>query len=670
MKHLPSPVPYREDINGIRAWAIIAVLLFHFQLPGFDAGFLGVDIFFVISGFLMTAIIVKGLERNNFSIWTFYMARARRILPALMVVIVVLLALGWFWLSTPDYQALGTQSAHALFFLSNFLFNDQAGYFDAAAHEKWLLHTWSLAVEAQFYVLFPIFLALLWKFKPGIKTLLWGLGLLFIASLTLSIALSNLNPVAAFYLLPTRSWELVAGGLVFLIGREVTSLQRFAKLMLWSGFALWLLAFLVLDERYTWPSAWALLPVLGTALIMLANQTQAKLTVNPIAQWLGDRSYSLYLWHWPLVVVLYFAGLQNDGLWISGAIALSLILAHLSYHLVEVPTRSYLGASGLRKEVFALVIGVLVIGFGAVAIQNIAFVNRLPLTVEIAAAEENNRYARVGECFIEARDEGMPVGCIEAADKVNPLSHQPLSALIIGDSHSYATLSALAQASKNKVKFWGVTSCPTVFGAKYMTGNMPENKKDMCFLFNDWIKDEIANMDHRLPLVIVNRTSLYLWGPNEHTALLNKPKIYFEREPASSDDEAFIKEFQHKIIEAACFYKKDRPVYLLRPLPEMGVNVPKTLARNLMFGLNADIKMPLEEYHERHKWVWEAQDQAAQQCGVQILDPLPYLCDDQYCYGSRNGRPLYFDDDHLSEYGNKYLVPMFEQVFRDQLAKD
>jgi peptidoglycan/LPS O-acetylase OafA/YrhL len=670
MKHLPSPVAYREDINGMRAWAVIAVLLFHFQLPGFDAGFLGVDIFFVISGFLMTAIIVKGLERDNFSILTFYMARARRILPALMVMIGVLLALGWFWLSTPDYQALATQSVHALFFLSNFLFNEQAGYFDVAAHEKWLLHTWSLAVEAQFYLLFPIFLVWLWKFKPGIKTLLWGLGLLFIASLSMSIVLSNIKAVAAFYLLPTRSWELVAGGLVFLIGREVISLQRFAMPMLWSGFALWLLAFLLLDEGYSWPSAWALLPVLGTALIMLANQTQAKLTVNPITQWLGDRSYSLYLWHWPLVVALYFAGLQNDWLWISGAVALSLVLAHLSYHLVEVPTRVYLSGSGLRKEVFAIAVGALVIGFASIAIQNIAFEQRLPAMVEIAAAEENNRYPRIEECFIEARHDGMPAGCIEAADKVNTLGHQSLSALIIGDSHSYATVSALAQSSENSVKFWGVTSCPTVFGAKYMAGQMPENKSDMCLLFNEWIKGEIAGMDYRLPLVIVNRTSLYLWGPNEQPASLNKPKVYFDRAPAGSDDEGFINEFQNKIIEAACFYKKDRPVYLLRPIPEMGVNVPKTLARNLMLGLDADIKIPLEDYHQRHKWAWEAQDRAVELCGVKILNPLPYLCDDQYCYGSRNGRPLYFDDDHLSEYGNKFLVPMFEQVFFDQLATD
>ena len=160
MKSLSTPkpsgkVPYRQDINGMRAWAVIVVLLFHFKIPGISAGFVGVDVFFVISGFLMTAIIVKGLEGNNFSIWQFYLARIRRIMPALMVLIGVLLVLGWFWLPTPAYQALGSESASALGFLSNIHFFRSAGYFDAATQEKWLLHTWSLGIEFQFYILFP-----------------------------------------------------------------------------------------------------------------------------------------------------------------------------------------------------------------------------------------------------------------------------------------------------------------------------------------------------------------------------------------------------------------------------------------------------------------------------------------------------------------------------------
>jgi hypothetical protein len=162
-----------------------------------------------------------------------------------------------------------------------------------------------------------------------------------------------------------------------------------------------------------------------------------------------------------------------------------------------------------------------------------------------------------------------------------------------------------------------------------------------------------------IPVISVSRTSAYIVGPNE-------PDRFAEREHTLSS-----KNFSHnleQISKSACKMQQDRQVYLMRPIPEMRVDVPKTLSRNIMFGRgNEDIKITLAEYHERHKLVWEAQDEAAKQCGVKILDPLPYLCDDKYCYGSKNGRPLYYDDDHLSEYGNKFLVPMFEQVFKDTL---
>ncbi|HKM27368.1 MAG TPA: acyltransferase, partial [Thiopseudomonas sp.] len=261
MKLPKTPVTYRQDIHGLRAWAVIAVLLFHFKIPGASAGFIGVDIFFVISGFLMTAIVVKGLENNNFSLWQFYLARIRRIVPALMALLVVLLVLGWFWLPTPDYQSLGAQSAYSLGFLSNIHFWRSAGYFDTAAQEKWLLHTWSLGIEFQFYVLFPLFVMLLWKIRPQLKTIVWGLGLACFASLALSIVASGWKPTAAFYLLPTRGWELVAGGLAFVIGREVPSLQRYSKPMFWLGFALWVVAAFLIDTSFSWPSGWALLPV-------------------------------------------------------------------------------------------------------------------------------------------------------------------------------------------------------------------------------------------------------------------------------------------------------------------------------------------------------------------------------------------------------------------------
>lgn len=660
MKLPKTPVTYRQDIHGLRAWAVIAVLLFHFKIPGASAGFIGVDIFFVISGFLMTAIVVKGLENNNFSLWQFYLARIRRIVPALMALLVVLLVLGWFWLPTPDYQSLGAQSAYSLGFLSNIHFWRSAGYFDTAAQEKWLLHTWSLGIEFQFYVLFPLFVMLLWKIRPQLKTIVWGLGLACFASLALSIVASGWKPTAAFYLLPTRGWELVAGGLAFVIGREVPSLQRYSKPMFWLGFALWVVAAFLIDTSFSWPSGWALLPVLGTVLIIIAQHTDAKVMSNPLATWLGDRSYSLYLWHWPLVVALYFADLHNDWLWIASAFALSLVLGHVSYRWIETPTRIYLTKAGLAKQVLVLGAAGLLVGSAAVGVRLFVFEGRLPAHVEVAAKEATNKDPRIKECFQAATGKGSP-GCVYGADDIG--------VILMGDSHAASTVTGLGDAALNDGKgavFWGMTSCPTFDDIKY--ANHVKRPTHICNELNQWANQELDKYTN-MPLVLVSRTSSYVMGPNEpdREEEAKLVSVYFSKPYVYRDEEGYTEEFQSVLTSTTCRLAKDRPVYLMRPVPEYGVSIPLTLSKSALFGRHQeDIKITLEEYHQRNKLVWDAQDQAAEQCGVKILNPLPYLCDDTYCYGSRDGRPLYYDDDHLSEYGNKFLVPMFEQVFKDQ----
>lgn len=648
---------YRLDINGLRAYAVMAVLLFHFEILGFGAGFLGVDIFFVISGFLMTGIITRGIEKQNFKLFDFYMARIRRIMPVLVVLIATLLGLGWFWLPTPDYQALGGQSRNALAFVSNIFYWLSAGYFDADAHEKWLLHTWTLGVEFQFYILLPLFLLIISKIKYGMRALLYSLIGAFVISLGLSIYLSHKMPTAAFYLLPTRGWEFVAGGLVYLSSKEFPKLQRFSKVYFIVGVVLIAFSMYYISSKLAWPSAWALLPVLGTALIILAKQEQSILTVNPVAQWLGDRSYSIYIWHWPVVVSLYYFGIQDNPRWIGFGILLSLFLGHLSYHLVEIPTRKYLSKITIVKQLATIASLAIVVGLATISVKIMSFDNRLPKAVEIAANEQTNKDPRYDKCQADHNKTGSP-SCIYGKDKV--------AAILMGDSHALATVTALGKAAElyNKgIISWAMHSCPTLDNIKYT--EVPKLPTNSCNLLNKWADKQLTKYP-KIPLVLVSRTSSYVMGPNEPERKIEaqSPVIYFTKKYENISDSNFKAEFSKVLIDTTCRLAKDRTVYLMRPVPEFGTEIPKQISRQLLFkGSTPDRKIPIAQYYERNKLVWHAQDEAAKKCGVKILNPLPYLCDNQYCYGSKNDHPLYQDDDHLSEYGNKLLVPMFEQVF-------
>lgn len=657
MLHSSTSKDYRLDINGLRAYAVLAVLLFHFEILGFQAGFLGVDIFFVISGFLMTGIITKGIEKQNFGLFKFYMARIRRIMPVLIVLILTLLGLGWFWLTTVDYKALANQSGSALAFISNIFFWRTSGYFDTSAHDKWLLHTWTLGVEFQFYILLPLYLLLTTKIKSGARPLLYGLLIAFIASLGLSIFLSTYRPTAAFYLLPTRGWEFLAGGLVYLLGREFPQLQRFAKAYLIIGFALLLISMFVINSKLAWPSAWALLPVLGTSLIILAKQENSILTVNPIAQWLGNRSYSIYLWHWPVVVALYYIERQDNPLWISFGVLLSILLGHLSYQFIENPTREFLSSAKLSKQVAIMTSLVLLTGLSAVSVKYLNFNGRVPQAVEIAAAEQKNTNSKEKSCFAFPENPTSP-NCLYGKGKI--------AAILRGDSHALATVTAfqkVAEKQNQSILFWGMSGCPTLDNAKFnLQMHFPINS---CNIFNEKLDKQLINYP-KTPLVLISRTSSYVLGMND---IDRKPEwglvpTYFTKKYIYINEPGFKEEFSKVLVDTACRLAKDRQVFLMRPVPEFIKPIPQTLSRQIMMtGKIEDIKLPLTEYHKRNKIVWAAQDKAAAKCGVKILNPLPYLCDSQYCYGSKNGRPLYSDDDHLSEYGNKFLTPMFEQVF-------
>jgi peptidoglycan/LPS O-acetylase OafA/YrhL len=664
-KHLPSSVDYREDINGLRAWAVMAVVLFHFSLLGVSGGFVGVDVFFVISGYLMTAIVMKGLLQGNFSIKRFYLARARRILPALLVLVVVLLILGWFILPTPDYKTLGAQSVDAVSFMSNIYFWMRTGYFDSSAYEKWLLHTWSLSVEWQFYLIYPVLLVLAWKVKASLRSIGFVLCVLFLGSLIASIVTTQTNATAAFYGLHTRAWEMAAGGLVYLIAIQYVLDVRVRQMLLWTGWIGLITTFFVLSNTFKWPGSWAVLPVLSAVFILLANQTSSWLTENAVAQWLGDRSYSLYLWHWPLVVLLHFTGLNTDLVWLSMALILSLFLANFSYQWIEVPTRKILSKRSFKKEMWLILFATLFVAALAATVQNTVFSGRMDAAVErLASGEVDYQSKAVGvQCAGESDGKGHVVqDCfVHAGDK--------LGAILVGDSNAPTLVSQLGFVAGNvqkSIKLWSQAGCPALQNAYY--ADVASDKVfDSCAKFNEWFVKE-AERFAGTPIVIANRLSMYMLGTNDanYEKEKGKPRLFFTKQYQAPAPE-FLQEFEEHYVETLCQLAKTNPVYVMRPLPEMVVNVPQALSRNIVLAsqdTKKDIDLLRSDYDIRHTVSFRAQDKAAEACGIKILDPTEYLCDADKCNGSVNLVPWYADSNHLNSVGADRLIPMFEKVFK------
>lgn len=319
---------FRYDINGLRAIAVIAVVLFHFNPHLAPGGFAGVDVFFVISGFLMTGIILRGMENHTFSVLGFYAARANRIIPALVLLCGVLLIFGWFSLTPLDYQTLAKHAASSISFSSNFAYWLESGYFEATSNEKWLLHTWSLSVEWQFYLLYPLCLVGLSKFL-SLNALKIGLIAGSLLGFLISIFATMVWPDSSYYLLPTRAWEMLFGGVAYAYPFVFKEAQK--KYIAGVGITLIALSYIFISANTAWPGYLAILPVLGSYLVISANTQSSIITNNVISQAIGKWSYSIYLWHWPVAVYMKKNDLESMLMYFS----LTILLGFISFHFVE-----------------------------------------------------------------------------------------------------------------------------------------------------------------------------------------------------------------------------------------------------------------------------------------------------------------------------------------------
>jgi peptidoglycan/LPS O-acetylase OafA/YrhL len=343
-----SATPQRDDIDGLRALAVLPVLLFHAEVPGFSGGFVGVDVFYVISGYLITSIVLREHDENRFSVLAFYERRIRRIFPALFTVVAATLLFGGILLAPADYLSVGKSLLAMTLFVSNIYFKNQGGpngYFGDGASEQPLLHTWTLSVEEQFYLLFPAALILLLRRSAQAKTT--AVAAVTVCSFFLSLWLTTHHPIFAFYLLPSRAWELLIGAILAMrmipasANRFVCEIAGFVGLILLSA------SVLLFEKNTPFPGSAALMPCLGTWLIIYSSQLQVskvgRVLHFPPLIFFGLISYSLYLWHWPLLVYAqYYRAGKLSPSDVIAVIALSVALAFLSYTFVEAPFRNRL----------------------------------------------------------------------------------------------------------------------------------------------------------------------------------------------------------------------------------------------------------------------------------------------------------------------------------------
>lgn len=585
----------------------MAVVLYHFGISGFGGGFVGVDVFFVISGFLMTGIIVKRISENKFSLIGFYLDRTRRIVPALCALCAVLIVVCWFFLIPVDFETLGKHVSSSVTFLSNIVYYNEINYFDASAKEKWLLHTWSLSVEWQFYIIYPIIILALSK-SLSISSVKKILILLLFASFASSVYLSNINQASSFYLLHSRAWEMLAGGLVYLYPLKLSSRQSYA--IKYIGIIGVFSCILLMSSLMVWPGYLAAFPVISTVAVLYAFNANSFVTDNKISQFIGKISYSIYLWHWPIVVGFSYFSLVSSIYKFIG-VMLSIALGTVSFYIVESPFRNAMKKySSMRFAEIASSAVVISIPFlmGTVVYKDGGVPSRYPFAL-ITSDEISSERARYW------LDGDKPHPAPKTGDK---------KVLIIGNSHGIdLTYSLMESGFKGDITYIRTTNMCSNFG---YTPNTPENIALCTDVFNsirnfdgwndmqevilhdDWAEENINDLKKMIAFIkSKTNAKIYIFGP----------KMIFDEIPSKIVVEAM----KEKMSTVSMINEYSHKYYQIRRMR-----------------INNDLKKELENkiyYDMAVKYIDFLDVQCGKELDCEILNP-------------ENKEFIYFDNSHFT----------------------
>ena len=640
---------FRQDINGLRAIAVITVVLFHFNATWLPGGFVGVDIFFVISGYLMTAIIMRGLANQQFSFLRFYLSRGNRLIPALAALCLCLLIFGFVYLLPKDYKLLSKHVISSLTFLSNFSYWAEAGYFDTAAREKWLLHTWSLSVEWQFYLLYPLILVFLHRYLTP-QTCKYWLGFLTFVAFMYCAWSAAIWPDAAYYLLATRMWELLMGAMAFVFPLRIAA--PYQRGLTWLGLVLILISSLLMSKATVWPGYMAMLPVFAAFLVIQGQDQQNPITHHKVAQKLGLWSYSIYLWHWPIMVMLYYID-PNPG-WLYAGIAASIFMGYLSYRFVEKAPLSTDGPTLLslvHNKALQLLIAVGMLASVIYLQQGRLGLNKSDYT---AVSELAVPSPLRNKCHTGGGKNYKPVAeaCTYFVDVDADANN--VTWAVVGDSHVVELAYALAdylKPSGQSLKHFSFTRCVPAY---LLNDDFTKCAK--------WANEVMSSVlaDPTIKTVVINyRYSATLFGDNDemYPAL---PKINPDEEGKRV---AILNALDNMIFALAA---ADKQVIVLRPVPEIARSVSFLLARAKLGGHAAQniVSVSRDYYTQRNARINAHFDHAKYPDNVSIVDPSQDYCDLTRCWAVKNGIPLYFDEDHPSIAGAALLVPRIMAAHR------
>ena len=652
---------YRPEIDGLRAIAVLAVVLYHFGIGGLGGGFVGVDVFFVISGFLIGGLLWRELDdTGRLSLGRFYLRRVRRLAPAYLAMAAVTAVAAWAILLPFEFREFGKHLIAATVWLSNVQFWREAGYFDVAAETKVLLHTWSLSVEEQFYIVLPLVLLIL-RFSRRASVALVAIA--WVMSLAACVALTPGEPVAAFFLFPFRAWELLTGVLLALWMR---SGARGPDLMVPTGLAL-VLASILFVRPEGFPGWQAILPVAGTAMMLSVpgqDNPINRALAHPGPVFVGLISYSLYLWHWPVLVLSTYwrgeyAGPVETALWLG----LSFLLAVLSFALVERPLRRATALPARRLVGGTVAIASVILLAGGVIFLRDGIPGRFGDAARDHIAASQDFLQDWSRCDIptEGPFEGIEVCAIGPEG--------PPEVVVWGDSHLRAMMDGIGlaalEAGTPGLLIWHA-GCPPLFGISKQESAATPAEDGACAAANGRLQTALTTLESAERILLVGRWTYYAEGAGIGKDAHNTIRIWPTGSSTVEDvpqAEVFAGALEQTVMALGETFDA---VYVARQVPEIPHYDSRYVAKALAHGRIAEADLAQfthvsEETVAARVANAERPIQAlAAEGRVTILDTWEPLCPER-CSALIDGQPVYFDNNHLTNRGalilRRHLMP-------------